>query len=522
MNRDGESLTQSAQRRLGLLALFIAPTSLVTGLCYFFGLVYIRSRLDYFGIDPSTLGLTTADYVVAVVKTFFFATLRVLAVLAVVVLLAVAVRKWAATRRRIGLLRATAWGVLLLGALSIGNGVYWLAFEVLPIAWLVESAGATYTAWSIVLGIALLVAGYWMLAISGRSGGNGKRLPPNAERALIALAVTGIVVALFWITNMYAADLGKRDADFDAQELWANEKSVQLDTTEVLSPPSRLVKTSLLPSAGGSVAPTYRYECLRVIEVHNGHYVLLPAKWTRESGWAVAVTPDSTHRINGLVNVGLADTTGNGANVHPFWQCPEVVRYFQESDLDQMLVGSDVVGTILGEKAVTAGQSEAAASAPIGENNAPSTNDCAVQDNPAESTPVLPPYPGDGLASRRLEITSDGTSGPLWVRQRVTSFPNPATAQGFFASTQQRWGYCAGKVVMVDRKGSVEPRTLSLPGIQQDILAAADSAVGSGVDDCAQAVGAKSNVVIQVDVCGAEQPLLATGVVAAMRQQIPV
>jgi hypothetical protein len=59
-------MTQSTQRWLGLVALFVAPTSLLTGLCYFFGLVYLRSRLDYFGIDPSTLGLTTADYVVAV------------------------------------------------------------------------------------------------------------------------------------------------------------------------------------------------------------------------------------------------------------------------------------------------------------------------------------------------------------------------------------------------------------------------------------------------------------------------
>lgn len=132
MSREGDSLTQSAQRWLGLLALFVAPTSLVTGLCYFFGLVYIRSRLDYFGIDPSTLGLTSEDYAVAVVKTFFFATLRVLAVLAVAVLLGVAVRTWAVTGKRLRLLRIAAYGVLLSGVLSIGNGLYWLVFGFCP------------------------------------------------------------------------------------------------------------------------------------------------------------------------------------------------------------------------------------------------------------------------------------------------------------------------------------------------------------------------------------------------------
>lgn len=324
-----------------------------------------------------------------------------------------------------------------------------------------------------------------MLAIRSGSATDRKHLPPNAKRALMALAATGMVVALFWITNIYAADLGKRDADFDAQKLWANEKSVQLDTAEVLSPPSRLVKTSLLPSAGGSTTPTYRYECLRVIEVRNGHYVLLPAKWTRESGWAVVVTPDSTHRINGLVNVGLAGTTGGGANVAPFWQCPEVVRSFLESDLDQMLASTDEISRVLDTKALAVYPSDRPASTVIDQNGASSANDCSAQENPVESTPALPRYPGDGVTTRAVEMAGAGTSGSVWVRQRVARFPNPATAQAFLDSTQQRWGFCARQVVTVDREGLVEPCTLAPPGIQQDILT------------------------VQVDVCGAEQPLLA-------------
>jgi hypothetical protein len=71
----------------------------------------------------------------------------------------------------------------------------------------------------------------------------------------------------------------------------------------------------------------------------------------------------------------------------------------------------------------------------------------------------------------------------------------------------------------VARRGAVEPRTLASPGIQQGVLAVSDSAVGRSVDDCAQAIGAKSNVVIQGDVCG-EQPLLAVGVVAAILHRI--
>ncbi|GFG52557.1 sensor domain-containing protein [Mycolicibacterium agri] len=520
MSHDVESLMQSAQRWLGFAALFVAPTSLITGLCFFFGRVYLRSRFEYFGIDVSTLQLTTADYVVTVIKTYFFSSLRVLAVLALVVLLAVAVRRWAATGRRTKLLRVTAWLVLFLGALSFGNGAYWLAFEVLPIRWLIPTADATYTAWSIVLGTVLLGAGYWMLTISGALDGDRRRLPRAAERALAVLAAVTIVVALFWITDMYADELGKRDADFDARGLWTKPSSVQLDTPEVLSPPSRLVKTSALPSVGGSAPPTYRYECLRVIEARNGHYILLPAKWSRDGGWAVTVTPDTAHRVNAIVHEGLADRTGGGRNVQAFWQCPEVVRFFGETDLDQLLIGPDFVGEILGAATLTAGQIEDSMWAGPGwDPAATAVNDCAAQAHPAETSSALPP--SDGAATRRLEMTGQDTSGPVWVTESVASLPTPAAADAMVQATQRRWAFCAGRATSIQRRGAAGPRILSRPGTQDDILAASDSAIDSAVADCAQAVGAKSNVVIEVDVCGVEEPLLATGVVAAIRQRIP-
>ncbi len=40
---EAKSLTQSAERWLSLAALVVAPTSLITGLCYFFGLLSIRT-----------------------------------------------------------------------------------------------------------------------------------------------------------------------------------------------------------------------------------------------------------------------------------------------------------------------------------------------------------------------------------------------------------------------------------------------------------------------------------------------
>ncbi|WP_286175362.1 hypothetical protein [Mycobacterium sp. DL99] len=228
MSDETKSLTQSAERWLSLAALVVAPTSLITGLCYFFGLLFIRSKLQYFGVDPSTLGYTSADYAVTTVGLFFFAALRVLIVLAVLVVLGVAFRHWAATGRRITLLRTIAWLFAGFGAVSLTVAVVWLASERNLIKWIVDNPTQMHMAVAIAAGITLPATGYWTLTLTGLG-----RLPKIAERALLVLAATGLVVALFWVTDLYAVDQGKGHGAFASTQLWAADgdyTAVQLDT----------------------------------------------------------------------------------------------------------------------------------------------------------------------------------------------------------------------------------------------------------------------------------------------------
>ena len=45
---------QPAFRRwIGVVGLFIAPTTVSTSLCYYFGYVYARKYFDYFGMIPT-------------------------------------------------------------------------------------------------------------------------------------------------------------------------------------------------------------------------------------------------------------------------------------------------------------------------------------------------------------------------------------------------------------------------------------------------------------------------------------
>ena len=502
MSDETKSLSQSAERWLSLAALVVAPTSVITGLCYFYGLLFIHDRLHYFGVDPSTLGYTSADYAVTTIRVFFFAAFRVLIAMALLVVLTVGVRRWAASERRIPLLRTIAWLSAAVGAAGLIVAVVWLTSEYSMINWVIEGAPPIYMAGLIVAGIALLVAGYSVLALTGGLGSLG-RLPRIAERTVLVLAVITTVGALFWVTRIYASDQGKRDGAFTAGGLWAADgdyTAVQLDTTEVLGIPGYLVKKSTLPAEGPPAAPVYRYQCLRVLEAHGGRDVLVPARWSREQGYAITVTPDASHRITGVVN---STPVAKGGTVDPYWQCPEVVRVFQQSDLESVLLSPETTQTLVGTGRLNA--------------TGPDTITPA-RDNPAAPKDCVPEnYRARTPDSREREFIGDGT----WVRQRAMRFDNPTQAEEFMAGALDRWNECTGKAASVNRRGEAQTRTLGTLGVQERILSMPDSASSSAPPDCTQALAAKSNIVMAVDVCGTKQPSLAVAVAYAMRDRIP-
>ncbi|MGV7388944.1 hypothetical protein PJJ88_30195, partial [Mycobacterium kansasii] len=71
---------------------------------------------------------------------------------------------------------------------------FWLTSEYSMINWVIKGAPTIYMAGLIVAGIALLVAGYSVLALTGGAGSLG-RLPKIAERTMLGLAVITTVGA---------------------------------------------------------------------------------------------------------------------------------------------------------------------------------------------------------------------------------------------------------------------------------------------------------------------------------------
>jgi hypothetical protein len=142
------------------------------------------------------------------------------------------------------------------------------------------------------LGSALLVVGFWLLRATRT------RLTPRpfatAERAGLVVAAAAILLAIFWLADIYASFRGEDDAKTDASQLWWQETGVVLDTKERLAAPSNLIKETILAPEDRAKEPTlFREECFRTLEVHGDRWALVPAKWTDQNGYAVIITADS-------------------------------------------------------------------------------------------------------------------------------------------------------------------------------------------------------------------------------------
>jgi hypothetical protein len=118
-------------------------------------------------------------------------------------------------------------------------------------------------------------------------------------------------------------------------------------------------------------------------------------------------------------------------------------------------------------------------------------------------------------------LTDGGTPPHLSVYESVVTFPTPAKAADFIINAENAWLQCRDAVVNIRNGNVVEQRTLGGVG-EGDGIVVLDSAPpskrGSG---CSHAIAAKSNIVIDVHVCGSGTSAAARPLVSAIRDGIP-
>lgn len=303
-------------RWLGIVGLFIAPTTVITSLCYYFGYFATKRYFDYFGIDSNAIGLSTNDYVLRSVRALYFPVTMLLLAWVTGLWAAQYLNRMAKAGRRTELLRAVGWSAIALGVVGLLRGILGMTLPQLK-----PDRITALTPAGIGFGSACLIAGFWLLRVLRM--GSTPRPPTTTERASLLVAAAAILLSLFWLTNIYASFRGEDDAETTADRLWSRETNVVLDSAKPLGAPPYLVKESRLAPQDLTQEPTlWRYECFRPLVVHGDLWVLVPAAWTNEDGYAVIVTTGSSNRVSLRKYLGIARTAA--AYRHGGWQCPEV------------------------------------------------------------------------------------------------------------------------------------------------------------------------------------------------------
>ncbi|WP_157171092.1 hypothetical protein [Nocardia araoensis] len=263
-------------RALGQLA---APTTLVTGLLFYFGWAHVYWFFHYFGVDSTTLHPSIRDYLMRSVDALFIPLITTgvigMALTWGYLALPDSVRRGRRTRWQ--LLSVTGVAVIVLG-----NGLTRLLF-ITPV-----NDGLGVAPVSIIAGVALL----WYVTLQRRQQLRERNpdMPQSSEAAgIIEWTILFIVIgiSLFWVATDYSAAVGRSRALLAAAEIATqpevvvySEKDLHLSSTDVR-------KVECGPAEGS--AYRYRYDGLVLLAHVGDQYVLLPRTWPTRRGAAIVL-----------------------------------------------------------------------------------------------------------------------------------------------------------------------------------------------------------------------------------------
>jgi PknH-like extracellular domain len=580
---NGGALPQVVNRWLGIVGLVVAPTTLITSLLYYFGAVSTRKRLLHFGIDPNAIGYTTSDYVTDSVGIVFALALGLLAICAALLLAGLCIRRLAVAGRGSRTMRWAASVLIVLGALAtvvglvgvfgglVGANVVVFAATLASLAMSAAfvlaglairravNAGTTspwmrWAAWVLVVlgvigvvagligiwanrfgikfpeltaeqqgavtpaalgGAAMVLAGSWMLR--GLEPADRQRPRWSVERALFVIALIVVVAAAFWATNIFATKAGEIDGINTAADLWWRQNTVIVDTTERLDVDHALMKETLPNSTDPQSVKTYRYQCLRTLVVRGDQWVLVPAKWTDPGGIAMILTANASTHITVKRIEDPRAQVGNAPNVWKYWPCPELVRTVKGPEVADLQLGAVEIRSMLGDPALAG--SPLYEKEPAVDAGPTAFESCAAA---ADSLTQLP-----DRSSGFVKVYSRTFNGavastePEWIQQNLLEFQSPLQAGQFVDKVGQGWPLCVHTNLTLNYPDAVQERSFGdvAYSAKDGVVVVASSVAGKLPRLCSHALGAKSNIVVDVQLCASQQPTQATAILDAIRNK---
>jgi hypothetical protein len=266
----------------------LPPTTLLTGLAFWFGYALTASRNGYLGIDVSTLGFSTTDYLLRSIDALILPAITLLSLW--LALLGVHSVIWprVIARGAVDKFRRTFEALAVAGLLAIGLSIYF-AFEELPAeAYLVPPA---------LLGTGSITLAYAIRALAAMrrrgiapAGGPARY---SGAKSIQGVLAAQLVISLFWGATLYAGALGRGRAIDFINGLSFRPSVTVLSKTSLSLPPA--VTETAITTADSEYR--FRYTNLRLIIRSNERYFLLPEGWTRSTGTAILLEDTPNIRL---------------------------------------------------------------------------------------------------------------------------------------------------------------------------------------------------------------------------------
>jgi hypothetical protein len=254
-----------------LLKEVVAPTTLATGLLFYFGWSHAYWFFDYFGVNSTLLGLSNRDYLMRGLDGLFVPFVVVAGVTLVALWGGRLLRARLERLERYG--RRSWWPPVLGGAgvVLCANGLSRI-FVGTPF-----NRPLALAPLSLATGVAM-VAG----AVHVRTAGQPR---PEVAGLVEYVAVFVLIgLSLFWAANDYAAAVGRsRAAQFVRELPWYPEAIVYSEHD------LNLTGIEMVRCADPEAAYRFRYDGLVLVVESGDYYVLLPKWWSRQEGVAVVL-----------------------------------------------------------------------------------------------------------------------------------------------------------------------------------------------------------------------------------------
>jgi hypothetical protein len=278
---------------LKIVGSVVAPSTLLTALLFYFGLMYAIGFYRYFGVNFTVLNLPFQDYLVlssdsSIIPLIYLAGATLLAL----GLYQLRVETLPARARAIILLvlmpSATIAGLALV-SMAMAHTIF--GAHVFPATFL-EARGL-----SLSIGVLLLAYASRLRRTretERRPGQAPRRLPETVVVARWGAVFILVSIGLFWAVGSYAVGVGMRSAQELAAAL-SSRPDVVLYTEKSQSLQAPGVQEVICQNH--EAAYRFRYEGLKLVPQSGDHYLFLPAGWTPAGGAAILIPRDEKMRL---------------------------------------------------------------------------------------------------------------------------------------------------------------------------------------------------------------------------------